>query len=690
MEDFDVFTDEIKFTKPLFKSILNKFVNESPATPNGPNYQSGRKLLAEECLSANDDNGCAFNLSEAVSATLRTLAVYRDEQLKAAGDGLYKIKSFIKPVQNLIDSKTLPDEDGELDDFLPKDMKDITKVLEKYKLADEAPFYKTYLKFSSANNVHNFQKILKELPKEWTIIQLTAPYNPNENLKPLDEYRTEINSINLSLFTNDYLEDCGLAPVTVNIPANVHKEGEKPLFTELYSLLEDNYKTIDNAQLLNNKKLVKDYWSRREDIDLRLQSVINVMFKEWIGGFGSLLTGKLIDKTWKEKIIQLIDNTISDWGFVKLTMKQKFLLYNLIESCPVLSSQQIKSCIRRILTEHGNPVEVRQVLPECENCVKDFRFLNELCFKCLSHCFERIHNFTVVDGIRAFSQAVLSVKENSEWATLKKAKRHPVILIVDEIIDTFPWESLPILKNHPVSRIENLHFLYYLYKIHESDIVDGYFNARADIGRYVINPEKNLDRMEKRMSSFVEYWCKRWCGHIGEPPSAADFLKYLVEADIFLYCGHGDGCQLAQGGAGGAGVEGAAGARAVALLSGCGSVRLNHPPGRAPPAAAHHHFHIAGCPMVVGMLWEVTDLEVDKVISTLVSLLVPSDAPLPWPNVGKNKWSQGIIDTSAEQKSQFTPERDLLRAVCASRGSTNYAMIASSVVARGLPVRIKE
>lgn len=40
MEDFDVFTNEINFTKPLFKNILNKYVNEVPSTPNGPNYQS--------------------------------------------------------------------------------------------------------------------------------------------------------------------------------------------------------------------------------------------------------------------------------------------------------------------------------------------------------------------------------------------------------------------------------------------------------------------------------------------------------------------------------------------------------------------------------------------------------------------------------------------------------------------------
>ncbi|KAJ8713144.1 hypothetical protein PYW08_008448 [Mythimna loreyi] len=690
MEDFDVFTNEINFTKPLFKNILNKYVHDAPSTPNGPNYQSGRKLMAEECLAVNDDVGCAFHLSEASSASLRTMAVYRDEQLKAAGSKLYKITSYIKPVKDLIDANPIPKKEAGIIDVLLDDTDNVASILESFAIEEEVPFYKKYLHFSKENNIDNFQKILKELPKEWTVVQLSVPYNPNENLKPLIEYRTEVDSIFLSMFTNDYLEDAGLGPMTVHIPANVTKEGERPLFTELYSLLDENYKTIDNAQFLNNKRLVQNYWSRREDIDLRMKSVINVMDKEWLGGWGCLLTGKLVDKSLKEKVVKLVDTTIQDWGFIRLTQKQKILLYNLIECSPVLQSQQIKSCIRRILTEHGNIDDFRQVLNiECGSCSKEFRFLNELCLKCLSKSFEKIHHFGLVDGIRAFSQAASQVKDNEEWG-LKKAKRHPVILIVDEMLDTFPWETLPILNQHPVSRMENIHFLYYLYKVHENDVIDGYFAAKCDVGRYVINPEKNLDRMENRMTSFVEYWCPEWQGHIGEPPSAQDFISHLSDADVFLYCGHGDGCQLAAGGGGGAGVEGARGT-AVCVLSGCGSVRLTTYAPRAPPAAAHHHLHIAGCPMVVGMLWEVTDLEVDKVVSTLVSLYVPSKAPVPWHNVGKAKWSNRVLDVPVgEQRSPLTCERDLLRAVCRARASTNYVMIASSVVARGLPVRIRD
>ncbi|XP_047999592.1 uncharacterized protein LOC125236716 [Leguminivora glycinivorella] len=648
MDDFDIFSDETNFTRPLYKDVLNKYVKEIPATPSGPNYQSGNKLMAEEYFMQNDDARCAFHLSEAVSASLRILALYRENQLKGSENKLHKITSFIKPMKEIMESGPISKEDQNIFDLLSINTEEVTEALSVFEIEELEPFHKRYLKFSSVNNVDNFQKILKELPTEWTVIQLSAPYNPNENLKPFDEYKTEIDSLYLSMFTNDYTEQCEFGPVTVNIPANVPGEGVKPLFTELYALLDENYKTIDNARLLNNKRLVQNYWNRREDIDLRMKSVL----------------------------------------FMRLTPKQRVLLYNLVDSSPSLSSQQIKPCIRRILTEHGNPEDVRQHLPgDCQTCSKDFKIASELCLKCLMKCFEGVHKFALVDGIRAFSQAVMKVKDGDEWAALKKAKRHPVILIVDEMLDTFPWESLPILSQHPVSRIENIHFLYSLYKLHQDKIVDGYYAAKIDVGRYVINPENNLERMEKRMSSFIQYWCRTWSGHVSQPPPPDQFINHLTTSDVFLYCGHGDGCQLAHGG-GGCGVEGATGTRGAALLSGCGSVRLQHGAGRGPPMAAHHHLRVAGSPMVIGMLWEVTDLEVDKMVSTLVSLYVPSDAPVPWPSVGKTNWSKGELDTNVEQKLPFTPEPDLLRAVSRSRGSSNFVMIASSMVARGLPIRI--
>ncbi|GBP87718.1 Separin [Eumeta japonica] len=580
MDEFDIFTDEIKFSSPVYMDIVNKFKGCANTEHSGPNYQSSRKLCAEEYLAASDDINATFCLSESVSASLRILAVYREEQIKCTGDRSYKIFNMIRPITELMSKSN--DKNVDYDKHIQNEIDAMSNILDNIEIEDTEPLYKRYLKFSPDNNINNFQRVLKDMPREWTIIQITAPYNPNENLKPYTEYREEIFSLYVSVMTNSYFDE-NIEPFTVQVPANVVREGEKPLFMELYSVLDDNYKSISVAPRLANRRLIQSYWDKREEVDLRMKSVINIMDKEWLGSWKCLFMGKLIDTSLTDKIKALVDKTISDWGL-----------------------------------------------------------LSEVCLKCLSKCFQAIHHFTVVDGIKAFSETAKQIRESDEWIPLKTAKRHPVILIIDECetsIRAVHWSKTKTFQNSG----------------------DGWFLPTPSTPSAV---QKNLDRMEKRMSAFVQYWCPDWRGELSKPPEPDIFLRYLEEADIFLYCGHGDGCQFACGGAGNAGVESVCG-RAAALLSGCGSVRLAHAGGRAPPAAAHHHYHIAGSPMVVGMLWEVTDLEVDKVVST-AALCVPTSAPLPWESVGKAQWSNGVLDTNTEAKTPMQTEQRL-RAVAKAR-----------------------
>lgn len=49
-------------------------------------------------------------------------------------------------------------------------------------------------------------------------------------------------------------------------------------------------------------------------MDECFQSVIIVMYKEWLGGWSSLLTGRLQDSALREKVVALVDTTITDWG----------------------------------------------------------------------------------------------------------------------------------------------------------------------------------------------------------------------------------------------------------------------------------------------------------------------------------------------------------------------------------------
>ena len=71
---------------------------------------------------------------------------------------------------------------------------------------------------------------------------------------------------------------------------------------------------------------------------------------------------------------------------------------------------------------------------------------------------------------RGFRKLIATVDKRFD---LKNEKRFPVILIIDENLDKFPWESMNYLLNFECTRISSLHFLYFLYKQHQSSISNG-------------------------------------------------------------------------------------------------------------------------------------------------------------------------------------------------------------------------
>lgn len=93
-----------------------------------------------------------------------------------------------------------------------------------------------------------------------------------------------------------------------------------------------------------------------------------------------------------------------------------------------------------------------------------------------------------------------------------------------------------MLLDQPVSRMPSLHIAYALFKEHESTIVDGAkVIADSRKGAYLINPGQDLPVMEKRLDSFISYWCPEWKGLAGVTPSAQEFQDLLTACNIFMY-----------------------------------------------------------------------------------------------------------------------------------------------------------
>ena len=48
-------------------------------------------------------------------------------------------------------------------------------------------------------------------------------------------------------------------------------------------------------------------------------------------------------------------------------------------------------------------------------------------------------------------------------------------------------------------------------------------------------------------------------------------------------------------------------------------------------------------PCILGMLWEVTDVDIDRMTTEFISNWIPSSAEKPWSDVDLAAWSKGSI-----------------------------------------------
>ena len=201
-----------------------------------------------------------------------------------------------------------------------------------------------------------------------------------------------------------------------------------------------------------------------------------------------------------------------------------------------------------------------------------------------------------------------------------KALRQHTVLILDTVCHGLPWESLPVLAHHSVSRVPSLYYLRLQLTKYDrgaegSVLRDG---IDADKVYYVLDPQNDLPRTRERFSAFFASK-PPWRGVTGCPPSAEQFRDGLTDFDCFLYLGHGTGDKYVS----------RASVRmvqrcGVVMLLGCSSGKLSTV-ADLDPQGAPLNFLLAGSPCVVSNLWDVTDKEIDKVAQELLATWTEQD-----------------------------------------------------------------
>ncbi|CAH8657528.1 unnamed protein product [Schistosoma guineensis] len=122
---------------------------------------------------------------------------------------------------------------------------------------------------------------------------------------------------------------------------------------------------------------------------------------------------------------------------------------------------------------------------------------------------------------------------------------------------------------------------------------------------YILNPESNLPSTQQTFEP-IFHNLSSWTGVTGRIPTLEEVNNGFTNHDLLIFLGHGNGSQFLlhtfnQG----------LNARSVTLILGCSSGKPRSA-GRHEPYTSLFNHLIAGCPFVCGLLWDVTDRDVDR------------------------------------------------------------------------------
>ncbi|XP_030634480.1 separin [Chanos chanos] len=229
------------------------------------------------------------------------------------------------------------------------------------------------------------------------------------------------------------------------------------------------------------------------------------------------------------------------------------------------------------------------------------------------------------------------------------------VLILDKYLQRLPWENICCLKHRSVTRMPSLQAV--LGHTHLQQVDGGGVLSRGVDPQqvyYVLNPDNNLPDTQQRFQDWFTSE-QAWQGVCGTAPDPDKLQEAVTTKDLYIYVGHGAGARFLD-----AQRVLKGGVRAAALLFGCSSAALSVQ-GELEGTGIVLSYLTAGCPLVLGNLWDVTDRDIDRFTAALL-----------------RSWLSAPSGSS------------LLQHIAQSRDSTRLRhMIGAAPIAYGLPVYLR-
>lgn len=478
-------------------------------------------------------------------------------------------------------------------------------------------------------DIKELNKKYLELPKEWNVVQIVKSCENYMGCATSRDMYTQPTSVNVTLFRYVLSEKLDNQPICIHL--GFFSEKAKSLLTNAYDIYQKSYK--DYPKQMNTAT----YQTYMQKLILDLSTLIQDL-QTWIGPWISLFSGKIKGENgeqFEKQIFNEIEEFFNEKG--GYTTKQNVLLCIIARRLDLLNSDKVKQAANDISTNKTQYLEIMRFLAHLKT---------KLCFKGFSY--------------------------------------YPCILILDEYLDTIPWEMLNPAQE--LTRFSSIYLLFDSYAEYKGDISDGYLQVNIKTGNVLINPSNDpkLNLMERRLSDFYSHWLPHWTRFENKIPNHEEMAKLVTGADVYIYSGHGSGLQFSNM----SNLKKLT-TKSVILLFGCESVAMKLGGLVSEATSSHLTLQTTKCPAILGAMNIISDIWSDIITIMILTQWIPTKNTKIWKpvHIGEDKKTQERIVQILDNLKSVKVQPSLLASVAAMRNESNLSTrMRSAMIYRGLPV----
>lgn len=442
----------------------------------------------------------------------------------------------------------------------------------------EWPVYEKIHNSINNNNMEFEKEFLNAIPENWLVLSI--------NVAP------DTDNLIISRYTN------GNQPFMISLPLNRHssRDADEDSFS-----LDDGLQQLDqiinasNASAhasrtskIKTKEDRQEWWEERFALDKQLQSLLHDVEYCWLGGFRGLFNTVNPEPSnaakFREQFDQILQSHLPSRYKRKSNQNKVGIhdkIYELFMGLGNINDEEEE--------EYGDPGLLEDLI---------YFVLDILQFHGEQNAYDELDMDQMVVEMEECIKGYYSRMEVGGEQKKKKTFDHTV-LVLDKKSRQFPWESIPLLRKKSVTRVPSLQVFMEALKSQDNN---------KPVGRdcyYLLNPGRDLLKTQERFQNVFEN-LSTWDGKSGEAPTEDEMANALENKDLVVYMGHGGGEQYIRS----AKIKSLKRC-APTLLLGCSSGALEYV-GDYESWGTPLNYLIAGCPMLIANMWDVTDKDTDK------------------------------------------------------------------------------